>query len=100
MRNFDSNAANSCEGFIYVDWVDFFAQRRWSKQHGSRTALLRRENPSSQLVNPNAECPSRVFFKDRIGEAFLSTRMACRVSFTRERVIWRLFDTPRRASFC
>ena len=61
MRHCDSKAANSCEGLIHVDWVDFFAQRRWSKQHGSRTAsastaLLRRENRSSQLVNLNAEC--------------------------------------------
>ena len=63
MRNCDSKAANSCEGLIPVDWVDFFAQRRWSKQHGSRTAsastaLLRRENRSSQLVNLNADCSS------------------------------------------
>ncbi|NQY32993.1 MAG: hypothetical protein HRT56_07465 [Coraliomargarita sp.] len=28
MRNCDSNAANSCEGLIHVDWADFFAQRR------------------------------------------------------------------------
>ena len=24
MRNCASNAANSCEGLIHVDWVDFF----------------------------------------------------------------------------
>ena len=63
MRNCDRKAANSCEGLIHVDWVDFFAQRRGSKQHGSRTAsasnvLLRRENPSSQFVNLTAECSS------------------------------------------
>ena len=61
MRHWDSYAANSCEGLIHVDWIDFFAQRPWSKQHGSRTAsasngLLRRENRSSQLINLNAEC--------------------------------------------
>ena len=61
MRNCDRNAANSCEGLIHVDRVDFFALRRGSKQHGSRTAsasnaLLSRENRSSQFVNLNAEC--------------------------------------------
>ena len=55
MRNCDNNAANSCEGPIRLDLADFFAQRRWPKQHGSRTAsassaLLRRENRSSQCV--------------------------------------------------
>ena len=61
MRNCESNAANSCEGLIHVDWADFFAQRRWSKQNGSRTALLRRKNQSSQLVNLNAECSNPWF---------------------------------------
>ena len=61
MPNCDRYAANSCEGLIHVDWADFFAQRRGSKQHDSRTAsasnaLLSRENRSSQLVHPNAEC--------------------------------------------
>ena len=29
MRNCDSYAANSCEGLIHVDWVDFYRSAAW-----------------------------------------------------------------------
>ena len=76
------------QGLIHVDWVDCFAQRRWSKQHGSRTAsastaLLRRGNRSSQILNLNAECSKknepRIFGPGLVRFEIVSKRLLLRL---------------------